>query len=480
MAGTGWDVDPKMTEDHRSDRLLSDFLGLKDSELCPVFGFDRNTYHLLALQVITSFLILKLCTLLSTFLPYLIQDRRQELLSPEPSPIEDDRCATPPREPDPLATLRSEQELGSALGSTLRPVSLEDQPFTSDMRLAMQTRSRPQTHLSTSMSDDEPRSMMQGEDREIQALNEEFQDRLARILEDRRQKEQEEMKRAADESLMAKQAEFELSQLEAAENISLPPVVMDSEQNMIIPIVPVVYWAWQVIMALVLLCAMLFSMTHYDGKWTQLMRSRGAWSHYNLFIFAYINSGMLPTAVQAFSYILTNMPVRPGSGTSYSSLHNDGGDDMRLLEIGSGGERAEQEELAEVNRRVFYLLLPLLMPFMAASVTHMVPFCFCYPWVVVLTAAITLGLVWVSRFVAAVVKASLKQESDAVMLVLQIVACLFAHSCVPVMTRVYGGEWRHGGYSNQLFTRVFRGEFEHVECTWFSFSHGVDAVLRWT
>ncbi|CAK0801118.1 unnamed protein product, partial [Prorocentrum cordatum] len=77
-------------------------------------------------------------------------------------------------------------------------------------------------------------------------------------------------------------------------------------------------------------------------------------------------------------------------------------------------------------------------------------------------------------------EASPGHEQEAVSLLLQVVFCLFAHSSVPVMMRVYGGEWRHGGYSNQLFSRVFRGEFERHDCTWFSFTYGVDLMLRWT
>ncbi|CAK0801117.1 unnamed protein product, partial [Prorocentrum cordatum] len=127
----------------------------------------------------------------------------------------------------------------------------------------------------------------------------------------------------------------------------------------------------------------------------------------------------------------------------------------------------------------FCLLLVLPSP-IRLRLTHVVPFCFCYPWVFVLTGLLALGLVWLTRFLAALFKASPGHEQEAVSLLLQVVFCLFAHSSVPVMMRVYGGEWRHGGYSNQLFSRVFRGEFERHDCTWFSFTYGVDLMLRWT
>mmetsp|Transcript_82500 Transcript_82500/g.223527 ORF Transcript_82500/g.223527 Transcript_82500/m.223527 type:complete len:464 (+) Transcript_82500:184-1575(+) len=461
------DVDPLTNENHRSDRLLSDFLGLKDEQLCPVFGFDRNTYYLLALQVIVGFAILKLCRMLSESFAApkeVVQDEEPE------EGLGERRASAPPSfHHSPPSRKRSMSGSSDPFASMPRGLSGGD-PFASSASSALQTqgRSRQQNFVSFSSTYEDVGGGQHVEDREIAALNEEFQQRLAKILQDRRQQEQEIFKSPAEQAMMSQDAsQLEFSQLDA--------LTMGDEEPAGIPILPIVYWVWQVIMSFVLMVTMIISMTQYNGAWTELMRSRGSWAHYNLFIFAYMNSGMLPTGVQAVCHMITSlleMQSRRGPGGA-----------TRLLQIAPGEEEADDRagpDAAEVNKKLFLLMLPMLLPLAAAALTHVVPFCFCYPWVLVLAGVIAAALIMLTRFGAAQLKISRRLEMDALMLITQLVACLFVHSSVPVMIRVFGGEWRHGGYSNQLFSRVFRGEFEHVPCTWFSFSHGVDAVLRWT
>jgi hypothetical protein len=453
-----WTVDPLRNENHRSDRLLSDFLGLKDSQLCPVFGFDRNTYFLLALQVICGFAILKLCRMFSESVAApkeVVQD-----LEPEE---ESGRRASAPASFS--APPRKRTMSGDPFASG--GVSVGD-PFASGASSAFQPhgRSRQQNFVSFS-SGFEDDSGQYGEDREISALNDEFQQRLAKILQDRRHQEH---KSPAEHAMLSQDA----SRLDVS-HFQESTIAMEDEEPAGIPILPIVYWVWQVIMAFILLVTMIVSMTQYNGAWTELMRSRGSWAHYNLFIFAYMNSGMLPTGVQAFFYVITSM-------MDMQSRRGPGGA-TRLLQVAPGEEEAGERaapDLAEVNKRLFMLMTPMLLPLAAAALTHVMPFCFCYPWVLVLAGAFAAGLIMLIRFGAAQLKVSKRLEMDALMLLSQLVVCLFVHSGVPVMIRVFAGEWHHGGYSNQLFSRVFRGEFEHTPCTWFSFSHGVDAVLRWT
>lgn len=467
MSGFDLDVDPLQDENHRSDRLLSDFLGLKDEQLCPVFGFDRNTYYLLALQVICGFAILKLCRMFSET----VAAPKEVAQDPEPEAglLQGDQRVSATNSPPP----RKRTTSGMSNDDPFATGGGGGDPFASSATSALQSqreRSRQQNFVSLS-STYEDNGGPAAEDREIAALNEEFQNRLARILQDRRQQqEQIDFKSPVEHAMHSQDASrLELSRLQVFKE--------GDEEPAGISILPIVYWVWQVVMSFILLVSMIISMTEYNGAWTELMRSRGSWAHYNLFVFAYMNSGMLPTGVRAIFYVIScllEMKSRRGPGGA-----------SRLLQIAPGEEEEEADaaaavDPAEVNKKLFLLMLPLILPVAAAALTHVVPFCFCYPWVLVLAGAIAAALIMLTRFACAQLKVSKKLETDILMLTSQLVVCLFVHSSVPVMIRVFGGEWRHGGYSNQLFSRVFRGEFEHVPCTWFSFSHGVDAVLRWT
>ncbi|CAK0861975.1 unnamed protein product, partial [Prorocentrum cordatum] len=388
-------LDPTLVEDRRSDQLLSEFLGLRGSELCPVFGFARNTYYMLALQVVVGYLVLKLCVLLYAYLEPDGGDadaRRAAQADEQPagasprqrgsSPRRLLRAAAPEEPPprarvpasrpapgraeaedddprrvfdtarawasSPHATLPGGKALSSAeklyLYGCFKQATDGDcvgsYPWTEEARAqsewqawhsqkgtsraeamrrygakldeiaphwreqaGLTFRDRlargppPEPHAAAApleshqgdrwppLGEDEP-----DEDQKIQALSDEFHERLAKILEDRRQKEllelQKEMRKASMDSMVpaADSSQDEPVQLEAG--CSLP---CQEEEPSRPSMAPVVYWVWQAVMAIILLSLMAANMIGSEGRSLDKMRGASTWSHYNLFIFAFIN-----------------------------------------------------------------------------------------------------------------------------------------------------------------------------------------------
>merc|ERR1712176_918123 len=100
--------------------------------------------------------------------------------------------------------------------------------------------------------------------------------------------------------------------------------------------------------------------------------------------------------------------------------------------------------------------LPLLLMFL----THTRIFILCYPWVLLIFAVVGAVIAFACSVLIHFVTASIQirgtrgREAQVVLLVAALFAAVFMQMSVSVMTRVYAGEWQHGGYLNRIFQHL--------------------------
>jgi hypothetical protein len=462
-------LDPEASEDDRSERLFTEFLGLQSTQLCPVFGFDENRDLGLAFQVLTSFLFLKL------FL--YIAEASGGLAGPSPSP---------------------QRRISAETGSHVEPVAVATPSVTPRRKEALDELN----HFSSVVDDHLGESSRLGgissqseRDTERQELRDAIQDTIRKQQErwqtKRQQREESKSPMQLDRGrtlLPNQQVKAEIptayAPLQASSSVSDPSGIAQDpvEPNDPTLMMPVIYWAWQVTMAVILQIAMLISLAHYANAGGWRVERMSFWSHYNLYIFAFANSGMLPSAVQAvfwaYQFIVnSSMNIRVRAPTA-STLQ------MRAVAdpgTGSEGDDAfrEDEEVAHMSKWLLILLVPLLLPLLLTTLTHMVPFAFTYVWMIALTAMLAAAGIYLLQLLGDYLRLSTQRKGEAAILVMQLSLTLLLHSSVKVMTYIYSGEFRHGGYFDHLLEHAFQDRFAHGDCTWLSFNFLVDAVLCW-
>jgi len=220
------------------------------------------------------------------------------------------------------------------------------------------------------------------------------------------------------------------------------------------------------------------------------------WAHYCLLIYAVSNSGMLPTGCQATAFLidwiyqeaLTSMPSgRPEQeDDSYEPVGQSAGPSPSVSREPAEPleEQQRQEEVSQMKPKYVLLCLPELLPLGLMALTHTIPFAFVFLWLTLLL----MGLVYLAfKGLQVAVRRStadplqrIHRQAQAINFLLQMLITTYVHVSVQVMTRVYAGEWRHGGYFDSLWLHLITDADPLAQCPWFSPVRLVDWPLRWT
>jgi len=416
-----------------ADRMVADFLGIPWGRLCPQFGFNHNLNHILLLEAITSFVIFQLVLLAARWL-------HARALRPRPAPAE----RPGPRDP----ALEELERLGTMVDRTLATMTASDNTssMTAHQAAMRSTQERP---------------------KDLERLREEFQKKVADVK----------------------------SKWQTEEAPLLIPLAGEGEEDNIYRVsvlLVVMYWGAQAVLALLVTCSVGVSMLSVGDK--------GVWSHYCLLTYALSNCGILPTGCQAAAFLadwlycdaVTTLPddAEPQpEDPSYQAV---------MQPVGPGGlpsaslraapaaeeERQRAEEVSQMRPKFVLLCLPELLPLAFMVVTHTIPFMLVFVWLTLLVAAVAyagflLARVLV-RYMQLPARLRVLRQAQIVSFGFQLMLTAYVHVSLQVMTRVYAGEWRHGGYFDSLWLHLLTDADPLAECQLFSFARVVDFPLRWT
>mmetsp|Transcript_105886 Transcript_105886/g.330164 ORF Transcript_105886/g.330164 Transcript_105886/m.330164 type:complete len:429 (-) Transcript_105886:261-1547(-) len=428
-----------MSEFAKANKLVERFLGLSWGHLCPQFGFHHNSQHLLVLEVITSFLIFHFLLwaarcISSKFQPrdqgganQQVFDRDETLQELERLSTMVDRTLTTMTQAESTAALASQQSAAASQSSALR-TKLE----------------RPQ---------------------DIERLREEFQGKIAAVK--------------------------TKWQSEPAEEP--PPLLLHSPDEVdefhITAAIVVLYWALQAILSCVVMCSIGVTMIRIAGG--------AVWAHYCLLTYAVSNSGMLPTGCLALSFVadwllfegVTTLPVNELEPTEDSyqpigQLTELESDAPRRPRRSAAEVRRHQNEVAAMKPKFVLLCLPELAPLLFMVVTHTIPFLLMFLWLTILLALIGYGVVVLVRTAVkrwtAKPRARILRQTQVMMFLLYMFVTIYIHTSVQVMTRVYAGEWRHGGFFDSLWWHLIIDTEKMAPCPWYNMVRLIDFPLRWT
>merc|ERR1712048_1460262 len=148
------------------------------------------------------------------------------------------------------------------------------------------------------------------------------------------------------------------------------------------------------------------------------------------------------------------------------------------------GVRHQDDMVAQMKTRFTILMLPELIPLTLMTVIHMLPFSVAYLWITLLIAL----LLYLSILIATACIRRLnlplfekvRWQAQLVVLLVQLFGAVYLHISVQVMTRVYAGEWRHGGYFDSLWLHIIFENRKSAQCKFFNFVRVIDVPLRWT
>jgi len=145
--------------------------------------------------------------------------------------------------------------------------------------------------------------------------------------------------------------------------------------------------------------------------------------------------------------------------------------------------RRHLEEVREMKPKFALLCLPELVPLVFMLVTHTIPFLFMFLWLSILMAIAGVLVVELVRQavkrLAPTPRARILRQTQVLMFLLYLFATIYVHTSVQVMTRVYAGEWRHGGFFDSLWWHLIVDADKLSECPWWSGIRLVDMPLRW-
>mmetsp|Transcript_38848 Transcript_38848/g.108065 ORF Transcript_38848/g.108065 Transcript_38848/m.108065 type:complete len:423 (-) Transcript_38848:120-1388(-) len=422
-----------MSEDAKADKMVEHFLGITWGQLCPQLGFNHNLQPLLICEVISSFLIFHVLLAVARWVSSVFQP-------PEPRKASE---AMPEQD----SSLQELEKFSTMVDKTLTSMTqLESDALTSQQstRASMESSCRGK----------------QERPKDLQKLKDEFQKKIA----------------AVKNKWQAEPEETSPSLLKTGAN--------QTDDFHVTAALVVLYWALQAILSCMVLCSIGISMINIaDG---------GVWPHYCLLLYAVSNSGILPTGCQAVVFLadwfyfeaITTLPVKDivAMDPSYQPLSQPASSEPGRL--GHSEAQKRQEEVADMKPKFVLLCLPELILMAFTVVTHTIPFMLMFLWLTVLltfASYVILLLVrtGVKRYTAEPRLQVLRQAQVLTFLVYLLTA-LYIHTSVQVMTRVYAGEWRHGGYFDSLWLHLIIDAEKLAQCPWFSAVRVVDFPLRWT
>jgi len=436
----------------KADKMVSDFLGIEWGHLCPRFGYNHNQQWLLVFEAALSFALFQLVL----YAAWRMSARSgSSVASTTTGRGHNDQ------------TLEELEHFSSMVDTHLSSISQ-----TEHNSLATFSSGHHPTQSATSSAMASGKRQQRPDD--LQKLKEEFQQRIAQTK--AKWKEPDDPNAPVD-------MEEETDENNIFHNTAL---------------LIAVYWSVQAIMSYVVLCSVGISMIG--------MPDRGVWQHYCLLLYAVSNCGILPSGGQAFAFLvdwwqyeaLTTMPASHSSpaDASYRALQSVPVSPTGLPELAAPRttsyaeiDKDNQRRLNEVNEmkwKFVLMCLPQIVPVAFMIVTHTIPFLFAYLWLTLIAALVTYLFVTLAKNIVRRTSADPRQrilrQAKVIAFVFQLVTTLYIHASVQVMTRVYAGEWRHGGYFDSLWLHLLidsrGGSFS--TCPWFSIVRLIDTPLRWT
>lgn len=439
-----------LQEIYRVEQWNEGFIGLTGGHLCYTFGFERNHYTLLALQMVCAFAFFKLLMCVG---------RLKRCSGPGmEDPPERDFAID---ELDNFGSLVDEQ-LGqrTGVGAQASERGLQSVLSTLASQAPLQTTTQV-AHASQTASS----SLHLGppeRPKELQALHGEVQEKVAAL----KVKWEEERSRKLDDWVN------HLAHHEAG--------------------MAVAYLRYQAVvsfMVLVGICVSIAGIPH----------PRGIWNAYCIFAFAYANSGLLPSAVLGVAYMMASsrnpvflVPGADSSGRPDPSYH-------LLPTATASGPAVAAHDLAkrmeQAINQAMVAVLPMAVPLLLVVATHVLPFALAYIWVVlvvVIPAVVFVRLfICLDRFLSIIAelpgawllfpRQQSTRQAEVAILILSTTAGLIAMMGVFTMTRVYSGEYPGGGYVNNLVGHFVKDpDWSRSPCSWGGVREFVDLLLRWT
>mmetsp|Transcript_64322 Transcript_64322/g.123787 ORF Transcript_64322/g.123787 Transcript_64322/m.123787 type:complete len:456 (+) Transcript_64322:88-1455(+) len=449
--GTAGDAAEK-AEFVKADKMVAEFLGIEWGHLCPRFGYNHNQQLLLVFQAAVSFAIFQLV---------LYAARRMSSRIGGGSVSR----GTSGQGNDP--TLQELEHFSSMVDSQISSMKqVEHDSLATFSSGNQQQHLHSQSATSTAMSS----GKRQQRPEDLQRLKEEFQQKITEVK--------------------AKWRE--------SDDPNAPNMEEETDDNNIFhhtALLIAVYWSVQAILSYVVLCSVGISMIG--------MPERGVWQHYCLLLYAVSNCGILPSGGQAFAFLvdwwnyeaLTTMPASGSapSDSSYKALRSAPASSTGLPELAAPrydsidkDTKRRMNEVNEMKWKFVLMCLPQIVPVAFMLITHTIPFLFAYLWLTLIAAIVTYLFVILAKNIVRRTsedpRERILRQAKVLAFVFQLVTTLYIHVSVQVMTRVYAGEWRHGGYFDSLWLHLLidsrGGSFS--TCPWFRIVWVIDTPLRWT
>uniref|UniRef100_A0A7S1W103 Uncharacterized protein n=1 Tax=Alexandrium catenella TaxID=2925 RepID=A0A7S1W103_ALECA len=427
-----------MSEIEDANKLVQQFLGISWGHLCPQFGFNHNLQHMLLFEALTSFCFLHLLLWAARSISSRFQRADRGALD------------KPVMEND--ASVQELEQFSTMIDRSL-----------SSMTQSQSHAPPPTTRSAAPRTESGPR---QERPKDLERLREEFRVKISEVRE-KWEGEREEEPPPAPQS----------------------PDEVDEFQ--VTAAIVVLYWALQAILCCVMLCSIGVSMMQISFG--------GVWPHYCLLSYAVSNSGMLPTGCLALLFLadwflfegVATLPVKDLEPVepSYLPMEQASTSDsdvaqQRRPRRTAAEVRKHLEEVADMKPKFVLLCLPELGPLLLMVVTHTIPFIFMFLWLTILVLAAGYGVVIVVRMIIKQVtptpRLRILQQTQVLMFLVYWFLTMYIHTSVQVMTRVYAGEWRHGGVFDSLWWHLVIDSEKLAHCPWFSVTWLVDFPLRWT
>lgn len=508
----GGDESAEMNQEtEKLRRQTADVLGLPGGTLCSALGLERNPYYELALQVATSSVCLKCCLLLAVHL-------RQGGAG------EGDGVRKISAPPAPRRASKSEAPRRASAAAPRQVVpAAEPQPVADPIFESLRE-----------LPDVVEQHILSSGGGASSAAQEALKEEVRRKIQEAMENFQREQRQLAPSAAMpqAPPSESERSEFSELPNdpsdssLEKPMMRYDEEPIEDENWAPFLYWVLQTVAAYIIALKVLFSMVH--------IHMHSLWSPYIYLCYAWANTGLLATGVQAAARLqrprLRRLVFGAAQADAWSSYrpvplseaelalllrpHQDPPEDSQRPQPASLADARAMLQRAlqavstprsaappralnphpeptpppspppelddQVLSTLTKMLLPLVLPLGFVAVTHTLPFMVAYIWVTAITFLV-LG------FAVFLLQRCDPDEwwSEAAEFVLQFVltavVTVFVQISVIVMTRVYAGALREGGYLDTLLEHFFAdAAAPPAPCPWASLSRMLDLTLRWT
>lgn len=422
----------------KANQLVEQFLNIKYGELCPSFGFNHNPQPMLLAEAITSFLAFHLLLAIARLLNRQLRKSRHAKKHQPPKPNVD-----------------SVEELEKF--STMIDRSLNSMTRIESGSLSMGQHTATERDFQTKLE----------RPRDIELLREEFKSKIAAV-----------------------KNKWETEPPEEEQPLPPQPEPDEIEEFRATAGTVVVYWALQAILCCVVMGSIGVSLLRMG---TVL----GVWPHYCLLVYSVSNTGMLPTGCLSLCFILdwfffegiTTTPVQEvlPEEPSYEPVGNDanesGAEEPKKRQRTTAEVSRHLHEVADLRQKFIWMCLPELVPLAFMLVTHTVPFLFMFLWLTIAVLVVLylsyLAVKGFAQICTSQPRSRMLRQAQVLMFLAYIFITMYIHTSVQVMTRVFAGEWRHGGFFDSLWWHLILDTDALTRCPWTNAVRWVDLPLRW-